>query len=68
MKDNKLQKKCHLSHLKKNQFLFGFFQKGGVMSESKTFEELLFCLCLDIFQEGGRGGFLIPNWLRNFFA
>ena len=32
-----------------------FFQKGGVMSETKLFEELL---CLDIFQEEGGG---LPN-------
>ena len=35
---------------KKNLFLFVFFQKGGVMSETKLFEELL---CLEIFQEEG---------------
>ena len=45
--------------------IFWFFSKGGgVMSETKLFEELL---CLDIFQEEG-GGCLIPKFLRNFSA
>ena len=55
---------------RKNLFLFRIFPKGqvvggGVISESKLYEELFwFCPCLDIFSERG-GGCLIPNFWRN---
>ena len=43
-------------------FMFGHFSgRGGGLPNSKLFEEL-FCLCLDIFQEGGGG---LPN-SKNF--
>ena len=56
---------------KKNLLLFGNFPKGGgVISQSKLFEEIfLFCSRLAIFRKGGGwGGCLIPNFLSNFSA
>ena len=44
-----------------------FFRKGGGLLNSKLSVEL-FCLCLEIFQERGGGGYLIPKLLRNFSA
>ena len=43
-----------------------FQEEGGGLPNSKLFEEL-FCLSLDIYQEG-RAGYLIPKLLRNFSA
>ena len=60
-----LKNKGHLdtkgSHLEKKSFLVWFFSEGGdvmfkckLLPYSKKIEEL-FCLSLDIFQEGGGG-------------
>ena len=50
-------------------FKFGHFSgRGGWgLPNSKLVEEL-FCLGLDVFQEGGEGGCLIPKLFRNFYA
>ena len=48
-------------------FMFGiFYRKGWRLPNSKLVEEL-FCLFLEICQEGGVG-YLIPKLLRNFSA
>ena len=43
-----------------------FFREGGGLPISKIFEEI-FCLSLEIFQEGV-GDYLIPNLLKKFLA
>ena len=45
--------------------LGNFSGKGVGLPYSKNFEEL-FCVSLDIFQEGGVG-YLIPKMMRYFF-
>ena len=54
---------------KKISLPLDFFRRGGgVMSESKSFEELFCSVHVWTFFQKGGGGCLNPNFLRNFSA